>query len=408
MKKCTWASLPSELVAMVLELTGDVPMRYAGVCKTWRSMMDEPAFRRKISLDYTHTSADCTKVLDFATFVCARPPATESLALRMEDDEDARSIRTALAPALVHLAPTLRVLELDRQAVSEAFTMSPAARLCTQLQRLRVDVCHSLDLRPLRSLTSVELSLAKTTCVLLPDTISTCVLGASVCVPEQTISGFVQNLRSLSRLTELHLDVMDGRVDFRCSVLPESMRVLQLVGEFRVILDDGVRFGPNLKAFCLDYCSVDRPALIKFLERCTSLRGLELARLTWEGDEATGDLTHLNLSVVSLLGAPEILLPASVRKAYLGRRDLKTFLRQPASAAVQELALDLDYVDCLSDAWPASLQLPRLTAVWFMCTCMQDAAKLGQRCPSATLHSLSYIDKLYLSTVPDLRAMGVL
>lgn len=407
--KRDWASVPFDIISKVLELTGDAAARYAGVCTSWRRAADEPAFRRTLRLACLKPDSLDTrsKVLSFATFVCARPPVTQSLQVLLADDKDAKYVRTALAPVLVHLAHTLRALELDPLAPSDAFTMSPAATLCKQLQSLRVDVRESLDVRHLHGLVSVDLLVSSNLAsrVLLPHSLRSCAVKTDSCVSEQAMRGMVDQMRHLSRLTELRLDVMAGEADFQCSVLPASVRLLELIGDFRVILDDGVRLGPELEAFCLHYCATDGRRLVDFLEqRCTSLRGLELARMHWEGDAVTGDLTHLPLSVVALLGAPKILLPASVLKAGLGHKDLKPFLEQPVVLVVEELVLDLGGVPCLRNVWPASLELPRLRSVEFQSTCAWVASQLGQRCPRADLRILDFIGKFELATT---RALAV-
>lgn len=406
--KRDWGAMPAEILAGVFKLTGDNPLRYAGVCKGWRRALDEPVFRHKLSLVHPRPTTPPIvqkRLLSLATFVCARPPVTRRLEVRLTDETAKKYVLAALAPVLTHLKSTLQELELEPMAASDAYILSPAVQLCRELRRLHLDARESLDVRHLRSLDTVELYLSTDTAhrVLLPDSVRSFTVGTSGYVPEQVMRDIVGGLSQLTRLDTLRLDMMDGEVDFRCSALPASLHTLELVGDFRVMLDEGARIGPHLRAFCLQYCRVSAPELAAFLEGCPSLRGLELARMTWQGNPVTCDLRRAPLSVVALLGAPKVHVPATVRKASLGAQDLAAFLEQPTAVSVEELVLDLDRLLSLRDVWPASLQLPRLRSVGFLASSLQAAAQLGQRCPRADVRSLTYVGRLELSTVQDLR-----
>lgn len=131
-----WAGMPRDVLRQVLRLTGDNPLRYAGVCKGWSWVLDDEVHRRDIAFRYGRAPGLLCSLQQsarsLARFVCKRPPATEALDIHVSFSlglTDYGIIIAALTPVLAHLAPTLRTVVIDPN-MPDLFTATPLTGGC--------------------------------------------------------------------------------------------------------------------------------------------------------------------------------------------------------------------------------------------------------------------------------------
>lgn len=126
-----WAGVPRDVLLQILRLTGDNPLRYAGVCKGWAWVLDEEEHRRDVAFRCVPSPGGLWTLQQaarsLARFVCKRPAATEGLDIHIALSlglADYGMIVAALTPVLAHLAPTLRTVVIDPD-MPDLFTATP-------------------------------------------------------------------------------------------------------------------------------------------------------------------------------------------------------------------------------------------------------------------------------------------
>ena len=137
--------LPRDVFRKILVATDQSPVRFAGVCRSWRWVLDDVDVRRYISFrynrNYRFTLHEAARSL--ALFVCRRPPVTETLDVFVghgsaEDHApEARTANAALGVVLTHLAPRLLDVTLEPFATADAFTTSPFTGACRTCRACR-------------------------------------------------------------------------------------------------------------------------------------------------------------------------------------------------------------------------------------------------------------------------------
>lgn len=397
-----WASLPCDVLGSILRRTGENPLRFAGVCKGWRWVLDDVAFRRSVIFDYTgvHVHSLYDALRSFSAFMCTRPAATVQLDVLIDVCDDAPSAAcmacACLGAVLLHLAPTLQELAVQPSSVSDALVGSHFTDACPRLEYLRAHVTNTLDLGRVSSLRRVELKFTGAHAeVALPPQIQSCRCEVLDGTPSFVLAYLVAQLQ---RMPDLH--TLDISSEYECplDVAKLSPSLKTLVVRTPVLSDirlAGARC-TGLEVLSLHKSRLAAADLIDLLVACQGLKAFACTDYFFHDVvHPFVDLRHLPLKAVALVtnmyaSRLRCLLPGGVRVLTLGPEDLGDAVQQPrVQASVETLRLsDMKYMasTVLEHEWPAGISFQRLASLQIgSCDSVRMAALLGQRCPAARI-----------------------
>lgn len=397
-----WAGLPCDVLGSILRRTGENPLRFAGVCKGWRWVLDDPAFRRNVIFDYTdvHAHSLYDALRSFSTFMCSRPAATLQLDVMIDVCDSAAAAAcmacACLGAVLLHLAPTLQDLAVQPSSVSDALVGSHFTDACPRLEYLRAHVTNTLDLGRVGSLRRVELKLVGPHAeVALPPQIESCRCEVLDDTPSYTMAYLVAQLQ---RMPDLH--TLDISSEFECplDVAKLSPSLKTLVVRTSVLSDirlAGARC-TGLEVLSLHKSRLAAADLGDLLVACRGLKAFAVTDYFFHDVvHPFVDLRHLPLKAVALVtnmyaSRLKCLLPRGVRVLTLGPEDLGDAVQQRrVQETVETLRLsDMKYLasSVLEHEWPAGVGFQRLTTLQISgCDSVRAAALLGQRCPHARI-----------------------
>lgn len=391
-----WANLPRDTLASILASTGDNPVKFAGVCKGWSWVLDDPQFRRSIRFIHaptTHASLH-RAMCSFTRFLCSRPPVTTELYVDpdLEGPESKPLAIVAVGAVLLHLAPVLRELTLQPPCLSAALTGSHATDAFARLDRLLTFVDHALDLGRLARLCVVDLGFRGAHAdVELPRGLEEARFRVYPSAPRAVLDKVLGLLRGMDRLRVLSL-----HTDLECTlgleVLPGTLVSLDLHATTLMDVTVGDAMILDLEVLSLHMCRVPATDLADFVQQCRRLKALSLVN-NWYDDFAFPvlNLRHLPLQAVAVVTDPyqprlRCEFPRGIRSLALGHDDMEHSLQQPMLTDTVEtltlLAQENTAPDVFQYLWPECVRLPCLTELRVeRCESVQLAAMLGQRCP---------------------------
>lgn len=397
-----WANLPRDVLRTILHRTLQNPLPFAGVCKSWRWVLDDEAHRRHVILHHSpvreHSLQEAMR--SFSAFLCSRPPTTTQLDVFV-DGADACASSACLASAalgavLLHLAPSLRELVLQPAAMSDALIGCPFLDVCDRLEFVRTHVSHELDACCLRSLQRVELVFSGSQAsVKLPLGLVSCRFEVHDTAPRHVLTQMLALLPGMPRLRTLQM-----YTDYSCALdvarLSPSLSTLLVGGSVATdVLLDGARC-TGMEVLSLHKCRVSSLDLARFVSACAGLKAVAFVDY-YVNDDARPllDLGHAPLKAVALVSNPyhprlRCTLPRGIRTLTLGCDDIDDVVNQcVVESSVEQLYLsDMEHMPpSLFDlAWPRALAFPRLRDVRVSgCASTRLAGLLGQRCPRAAL-----------------------
>lgn len=402
-----WANLPGDVLRTVVEAAAAAdddasPLKFAGVCKGWRWLLDDPHLRHALTFrcTATHRPRLLAALRSFALFVCSRAPATRELVVDVRLPAGhplAPYVAAALAPALTHLAGELEGLALRHVTAAHALACSPFLDVCGRLQYLRCTVADDLDLSGVGSLRVADLTMDGPSArgLRLPDDLASLrvrVLGGA---DPAVLDALLAELRFMHQMTTFKLWT-EHTCQVDVAALPATLTTLAIGGPVYLDLDipelPAAAVMPALEVLSLTCCRLSAARLARFVRGCTRLRGLGL--VDYLVDDLPGqvvDARHLPLRAVALVTSRasclmEVLLPAAgLRALSAGHEDLYA-LRQPGVCDGLRV-LKLPHAELMDLAALDALPLGTVGRVhvssWNMSPVL--AARLGQRCARAEL-----------------------
>lgn len=414
-----WASLPCDVLGGILRRTGENPLRFAGVCKGWRWVLDDATFRRSVIFDYTdvHVHSLYDALRSFSAFMCSRPAATVQLDVMIDVSESSAAACMAcacLGAVLMHLAPTLQELAVQQSSVSDALVGSHFTDACPRLEYLRAHVTNTLDLGRVSSLRRVELKFTGQQAeVALPPQLQSCRCEVDDDTPSFVLAYLVAQLQ---RMPDLH--TLDISSEHECPLdvakLSPSLRTLvvrtSVLSEIRLA---GAQC-TGLEVLSLHKSRLAAADLADLLVACRGLKAFACTDYFFHDMvHPFVDLRHLPLKAVALVtnmyaSRLKCLLPRGVRVLTLGPDDLGDAVQQRrVQESVETLRLsDMRFMasTVLEHEWPAGMGFKQLTNLQIGdCDSMRTAALLGQRCPYARI----FFEKTFVHDVEiDLDLLG--
>ena len=125
MTTADWASLPHDVLTKIIGFTDNNPAQFAGVCKHWRGVTEDPANRKEVTFGYSpdHRLSAQEVARSFSLYLCTREPVTVELTVCVHPV--CASLIAALGAVVTHLAPSLKILHLDPSGVCDVFLATP-------------------------------------------------------------------------------------------------------------------------------------------------------------------------------------------------------------------------------------------------------------------------------------------
>jgi hypothetical protein len=380
------AHLPAVALTRIFELTGDIPQRFAGVCKSWRWILDDPRFRTELTL-VSSAMMPRTTVMSFSKFVCSRPAATEDMTIALHPMAiPGSAVVAALTAVIMHVAPGLRALTFEPSTICDAVCSTPFFDQTKRLEYLRTSLVHDVDLRH-TDLGSVDVSLVDPRGLefSLPESVLTCRFRAYVQSSPRSLACMLNMLPTFHRLATLAM-YTEHECVLHLDMLPPSIHTIRVDGLAYTEIRCGHALLPNLCVLGLKYVKITRD-LADLIVRCPMLTALGLVEY-WltDGAYVSLDASTIPLKAVHLVshGASRVMLslPRGIRRLTLGAADMLT-MWQLTTSSLEVLCLDLEAGISeaeLDKRWPETLSFPKLHTVIAGCRDAGVAARLGQKC----------------------------
>jgi hypothetical protein len=401
-----WDSLPRDLLLKVALMTGENPVRLAGVCKNWRWLMDDPASRKDVCLHFRNgIHASAAEVFhSFSAFICTREPVTESVNLKLcslgtPSNTHLISATASTAAVLVHLAPVLKDVVLDGY-LSTALQSSPFMYMAKSARYLACNFNADVHLAHMSTLRYLDISLTDSAvgAITLPDGLRMLRLHADLSVHPCVLASAWKRAKALPDLMVLSVSTFD-QAGFSLAGLPTTLTTLKLMNNsacnFHTV-DARDAFLPRLRILALHRCRFSVAAVGDMLLHTTALNALQLSDYVI-GDHMPLELdaSHLPLRVAVLYSDPfrirmRCIFPPGMRLASVGWVDISDILWHARVASTLEV-LRVDMYGAnqgnLHHAWPESvLCLPNLRLLHaYNVRDVQLAGLLGQRCATVSL-----------------------